>query len=86
MIDNNLVDKIKSLPHELQYKIFHYSILHPTAKIIKKLIKETDELNDNHFCIDCLKYKKLSFFNILHVLGDLKGIYDFNDLLWLLSI
>tara|TARA_R100000353_G_scaffold175448_2_gene145826 strand:+ start:335 stop:595 length:261 start_codon:yes stop_codon:yes gene_type:complete len=86
MVEINLDTRIKSLPYELQKKIYNYSIMHHSAKIIQELIKETDELNNSHFCIDTLKYKKLTFFNILHVLGDLKGIYDFDDLIWLLSI
>jgi hypothetical protein len=77
---------IMSLPYELQHKIFHKSILHPTAKIIKELIKETDELNNIHFCLDTLKYDKLSFYEYLVKLYHLKGDYDFEDLIWLLSL
>ncbi len=43
MVEIKLDYKIKELPFELQNKIFHYSILHPTAKIMKELIKEIDE-------------------------------------------
>tara|TARA_R100000654_G_scaffold24441_2_gene47317 strand:+ start:4957 stop:5220 length:264 start_codon:yes stop_codon:yes gene_type:complete len=75
---------IMSLPYELQHKIFHYSILHPTAKVIKELIKETDELNNIHFCIDNLKYDKLSFFEYLVEMRYLKGYHDFEDLIELL--
>ena len=77
---------IKLLPYELQHKIFHKSILHPTAKIMRDFIKETDEFNDIHFCIITLKYNKLSFYEYLVKLYHLKGIYDFDDLIWLLSI
>ena len=65
MIEIKLEHRIKSLPCELQHKIFHYSIQHPTAKVMKGLIKKTDELNDKHFCVDSFKYIKLSFFEYL---------------------
>lgn len=85
MEEIKLEDYIKALPYELQHKIFHYSIQHPIAKIIRELIKETDELNNIHFCIISLKYDKLSFFEYLVEMRYLKGIYDFEDLIWLLA-
>jgi hypothetical protein len=76
---------IKSLPTELQLKIFFYSLEHVTAKIMKELIKETDEINNCHFNINTLKYEKLSFYNYLIVNGYLKGHYYFEDLIELLN-
>lgn len=77
---------IKSLPPEIQIKIFYYGVEHKTAKIMKELIKETDEINNCHFNIDRLKYEKLSFFNYLVINWYLKGLgnYYFEDLIELL--
>lgn len=79
--------EIKSLPSELQFKILSYTkryIIHPTAEIIKDLIKETDELNNIHFNLDTLKYEKLSFYNYLVVNGYLKDFFDFDFVIFYL--
>ena len=85
MEEIKLEHRIKSLPYELQKKIYNYSILHPLAKIMKDFIKETDEFNNMHFSIDNLKYQKLDFFNIIIILGYLKGIFYYDDLIEILS-
>ena len=81
------MEEIKLLPYELQFKILSYCkkrIQHPTAKIIKDLINDTDELNNNHFNIETLKYTKLSFYNYLVINGYLKDFYDFDFVIFYL--
>ena len=39
-----MVDYIKFLPEELQRKIFYMSLEHPTAKIMKPLINEINDM------------------------------------------
>ena len=86
MKEINLCNRIKELPNELQHKIFYYSLEHPTAKIMKELIKETDELNEAHFDIFLFKYDKLSFYKYLIINRYLKTHYDFDFIIYLLTL
>jgi len=79
-----MIENISELPAEIQHKILMYCMIHPTASIMKELIKETEELNRYHFDIDNFKYTKLSFYNYLVNTGYLKDMYDFEYLLYLL--
>ena len=86
MEEIKLEHRIKSLPYELQKKIYNYSIMHPLAKIMKDFINEIDEFNNMIFCIDSLKFKKLNFFNIIIELRHLKGYFYYEDLIEILTI
>lgn len=70
-----MVDYIKFLPEDLQRKIFYMSLEHPTAKIIKPLIKEIGDFPKCYLNLDNGKVENIGFTEALISFGYLKDCW-----------
>ena len=70
-----MVDYIKFLPEDLQRKIFYMSLEHPTAKLIKPLIKEMDDYPKSYLNLDSGKVESIGFTEALISFGYLKDCW-----------
>jgi len=70
-----MVDYIKFLPEDLQRKIFYMSLEHPTAKIMKPLIKEMDDYPKCYLNLDSGKVENIGFTEALICFGYLKNCW-----------
>ena len=70
-----MVDYIKFLPEDLQRKIFYMSLEHPTAKIMKPLIKEIGDFPKCYLNLDNGKVENIGFTEALISFGYLKDCW-----------
>lgn len=70
-----MVDYIKFLPEELQRKIFYLSLEHPTAKIMKPLINEINDMPTYYINFKKKKLERIGFTSALIGFGFLKDAW-----------
>lgn len=81
-----MVNYIKYMPYELQNKILYECMIHPTASIIHKLIKEVKDYTIEEIDLTTKKVYKNNFYEILQKLDFLDDSDDYWFSLYIYSV